>query len=456
MRNLAWLTLVALAACGGKLGDGSDAGDGGPLTDAIAKKDVKTFDVAPEPDAAPPSGGLNVSGEGPGWESEDQIAVAPDGTIAILWSAFTSEAPYVTMQYAFSTDDGKTFSTPAPVQVDSGLFPGDPAITADAQGNFWASYLGIDYQGQQVAYSRVFVAESPKGTMKFGAPVEISAPTTTDLNDHPKIFVTKAGTLLVGWATYPNGGNATSGTGVVARSTDGTTWTLDDLIAPPDAIFGTFFWFCEGASKVYTTFLEAKDSQYFAGMRASADDGVTFDATTTMVSGPSEQIASLDPACAAIGPDLWVMYGTTQQPSVDESTLDGADHVFIVHSSTEGATFDPPHTDVIDHQKTKLATIPLISLDATGKVDTAYVAGDTAGDMNGSIRFTRIDTLTPIPKVSPSIFVDGPMEFDLSRTDDAWLGDYFGGVAHGGSFYLAYPRNETGLDHIYFAKMPLP
>ncbi|HEY1959051.1 MAG TPA: hypothetical protein VGH28_25735, partial [Polyangiaceae bacterium] len=289
-------------------------------------------------------------------------------------------------------------------------------------------------------------------SMKLGAPVEISAPNnTTDLNDHPKIFVTTTGTLLVGWADYPNGGNSATGTGVIARSTNGTTWTRDTLVA--DADFGTFFWFCEGASNVYTAFLEAQSQQFFAGVRASADDGATFTATTVKASAPTDEIAALDPACVASGSDLWVMYGTTQNPSVDESTIDGADHVYIAHSGNAGVSFDPSPVDVIDHTKSKLATLPLLARDDGGMLDVAYVAGDTAGDSNGAVRFTRT---TSALSVSPSVFVDGPMEFDLSRTDQAWLGDYFGGVAHGGAFYLAYPRNETGLDHIYFAKMPLP
>jgi hypothetical protein len=450
MRIVLGVACVALvAACGGKLADEGDAGDAG-VGDVHVKKDATPVDSGP--DAPPPSGGVNVSGQGPGYESENQIAVAPDGTIAVLWSAFTVGPPYVTMQYSFSKDDGKTFTPPVPIYSPPGLYPGDPAITVDPSGNFWAAYLGISYSGQSIDYSRVFVAEAPSGSSVFSPPIPVSDPNnTTDLNDHPKIFATHTGALLVGWADYPSQ-TAATGTGIVARSPDGTTWTSTALVTQPEAVIGTFFWFCEGASSVYTTFLEATNTQMFVGVRSSADDGVTFTTSSVAASHPGDEVAGLDPGCAASGNDLWVMYATTNAPSTDETTIDPADHLYVTHSGTSGASFDATHVDVLDKTASKLATIPLVARDETGKLDVAYVAGDYDGDMAGSIRFSRTDGVSVVPSTS----VDGPMIFDLSRVDEGWLGDYFGGVVHGGAFYLAYPRNETGLDHIYFAKKALP
>lgn len=447
MRHVYVAATILLGACGGKLGDD----DGGTPIDA-SSKDVKkdgTPIVDTGIDVKPPlDGGLNVSGNGPDFESEDEIAVAPDGTIAILWSAFSQGPPYVAMRYAFSTNDGKSFSAPAEVITPNGLYPGDPAITVDAQGNFWASYLGISYSGQGVAYSRVYVAEAPKGTMKFGMPVEISPPNnTTDLIDHPKIHVTSAGTLLVGWADLA-GPSFQSGTGVVARSTNGTTWTRATIVEQPETVFANFFWFCESSAGVHTVFLQASSTAFFTALRTSTDDGLSFGAgTSTQVSQPSDQVAGLDPMCAGSGSDVWVMYMTTQNPSVDETTLDGADHIWVAHSLNGGQTFFE-HTDGLDAKGSKLATIPVFVRDEAGMNDVAYIAGDFDQDTNGSIRLTRSG--------GPSKSVDGPMLFDLSRTSQTWVGDYFGAVAHSGSLYLAYPRNETGLDHIYFAKVAVP
>jgi hypothetical protein len=441
--------LVLFGACGGKLADG----DGGSppdaaIQDAVVKKDAKVQDSGP--DSGPSTGGIDVSDTGMGFESEDQIAVAPDGTIAILWQALG--AGTITMQYSFSTDDGKSFTPPQNVHTPGTLAPGDPSITVDASGNFYASYLGIQYQGMGPTFSRVYVASAPKGTMAFGAPVEISAPgNTTDLNDHPKIHVTQGGALVVGWADIPSL-SSPNATGVVARSPDGTTWTRTTLVGQPEASFGTFFWFCEGKGMLYTTFLEYTSTKAQVGLRSSANDGVTWTTSSSQVSLDTDQLAGLDPACVAMGPDVWVMYATTMMPSMDVSTLDGADHVWLAHSGDLGATFDTARVDAIDHAADALATIPLLALDGSGKLDVAYVAGATAGDSKGTVRFTR----TAGGAVSPSVLVDGPMLFDLSRVSQTWLGDYFGGVVHGSAFYLAYPNNSSGQDHIYFQKIALP
>jgi hypothetical protein len=450
--RLVFFAALVLVACGGKFADDDDAGPGdASIKDVVVKKDGPpiidtSIDLTPPP-PPPPPGGLNVSGNGPGNDSEDEIAVAPDGTIAILWSSFIPTSPFVTMRYAFSTNDGKSFSAPVDVITPSGLLPGDPAITVDAQGNFWAAYLGIAFNGQNVDYSRVFVAEAPKGTMKFGMPVEVSPPSqTTSLIDHPKIHVTSAGTLLVGWADIPNGGQ--TATGVVARSTNGTTWTRTTIVQEPESPFANFFWFCDSAAGVHTVFLEATNINFFAALRTSTDDGLSFGSGNSIqVSLDADQVAGLDPMCAANGNEVWVMYMTTQSPSIDETTLDGADHIWVAHSTNGGQTF-PSRTESLDTKASKLATIPLLVRDNAGVLDVAYVAGNADQDTNGSIRFTRGG--------GPSTFVDGPMLFDLSRTSQTWVGDYFGGVPHAGSLYLAYPRNETGLDHIYFAKVAVP
>jgi hypothetical protein len=352
------------------------------------------------------------------------------------------------MRYAFSTNDGKSFSSPVDVTVPNGLLPGDPGITVDAQGNFWASYLGISYSGQGVDYSRVYVAEAPKGTLKFGMPIEVSPPNqTTSLIDHPKIHVTPAGTLLVGWADIP-GPNFQTSTGVVARSTNGTTWTRTTVAQQPETPFANFFWFCDSSAGVHTTFLEATTSAYVISLRTSTDDGASFGTgPSVQVSLNTDQVAGLDPMCAGSGSDVWVMYMTTQNPSVDETTLDGADHIYVAHSVNGGLSF-PTRIDSLDTKASKLATIPVFVRDEVGMLDVAYVAGNVDQDSNGSIRFTRSG--------GPSTEIDGPMLFDLSRTSMTWVGDYFGAVAHAGSLYVAYPRNETSLDHIYFAKVAVP
>jgi len=445
-----FVALAFLCACGGQIDPGTADG-GGAGKDAASKHDVVTVpDVV---DAGPaPIGGVNVSGGGLGYQAEDQIAVAPDGTIAILWTEILPTPPYVTMGYRFSTDDGQSFTPTQHITVPATLFPGDPTITVDADGNFYAGLLAIHYSSQTADYSQVYVARADKGSLSFGTPVEVSEPgNTTMLFDHPKIFVTSKGRILVGYASFA-GMQAATAVGVVASSPDGVAWSRTEVVGQPEAAFANLFWFCEGQSSVYTTFLEATNADYFVGLRASADDGVTWSPSSTSVSLPGEPLAGLDPGCVASGDDVWVMYTTTKKPSIDESTLDMADAIRVAHSPNAGASFDAKRGEALDTAQSELAMIPILARESSGRLDVAYVAGDAAGDPNGSVRY---DTMAGVV-ATPSVLVDAPLVFDTSRTAQTWVGDYFGAVVHGGALYLAYPRNDEGASHIWFAKASLP
>ncbi len=447
----AWLLVCAVWACGGQIDAVHDGGGDAGQKDAPAKQDVVAVpDVV---DSGPIGiGGVNLSGDGPAYQTEVQIAVAADGTIGIMWTEISPTPPYVSMGYRFSIDDGKTFSPVQHITLPAGLYPGDPALNVDANGNFYAGLLGIHYSAQTVDYSRVFAAKSPQGALKFGTPVEVSAPgNTTALFDHPKIFVTSKGTILVGYADFPSL-QGVSGTGVVSSSVDGTTWTQTEVIGQPEAQFANLFWFCEGASSVYLTFLEASTTDYFVGVRTTANDGASWSSASVPVSLSGEMLAGLDPECVASGNDVWVMYTTTKKQAMDETTLDLANAIYVAHSGDGGGTFDATRGQALDTAASQLAVLPNLTRESSGRLDVSYIAGDADGDTSGSLRY---DTMIGM-KATPTVLVDGPILFTSSRTSQTWLGDYFGSAVHAGALYLAYPRNDSGLSHIYFAKAPLP
>src|SRR5258708_5464835 len=91
--------LLVLAACSG----GSHVDQNPPGDDAGVDA---TPDASPAQDAAPeatpdvndagPSEGQDLSAEPMSvYESDDQIAVAPAGTIGVAWTAFVSKPPYI-------------------------------------------------------------------------------------------------------------------------------------------------------------------------------------------------------------------------------------------------------------------------------------------------------------------------------------------------------------------------
>ena len=223
--------------------------------------------------------------------AEDEIAVAPDGTIVIAWIEIgTSQG----ISYRVSTDGGQTFGAKIGMTFPgAGLGGSDPALTVDAQGNFYAAFLGVAYTMSGPAFSRVYVAKAAAGTGVFGPAVEISEPNnTTAIFDHPEIFVTSTGAILVGYANYATAAGTSQG--IVARSTDGSSWSRSVAIDVPET--ANLLWFCEGAGNEYLTYLGANTTEVFAGLRTSTDDGMTWSSPSVHASLDTDMVGEADSA----------------------------------------------------------------------------------------------------------------------------------------------------------------
>ncbi|HEY8073256.1 MAG TPA: sialidase family protein [Labilithrix sp.] len=447
--------IVALCALAAPLACSSSDSSGSPV---IASGDASVpppppssgDDAGDDADSGQTPNGINISGGKSQFEAEDQIAVAPDGMLGVLYSTVGPNTEG--MSYRFSSDDGKTWSTAGNIVLpQNDLYAGDPAITTDAEGNFYAALLGIHYDGtQNVDYIRIYAAKAPKGSTQFGEAVEVTDTAVTKFHDHPKIFVTKAGTIVIGYLESDSETSST-GSGIAATSTNGTDWTRQTLIAPPDTTFANLFSMCEGSGAIYATFFQIGNASYGIGIRKSVDQGATWSATTN-VSLVTEHPAGLDPRCAANGSDVWVSYAQTDMPAASEEDLDAANSIVVAHSSDGAMTF-PERGEALDTKATKLGCLPEFVRDDSGGLSVAYIAGDTDGDFMGSVRFTRATSgLT----FGASTVVDSPVRFIMSRSALTWLGDYFGFAAHGKTLYFAYPQNQTGKTHIYFSKATLP
>jgi hypothetical protein len=386
------------------------------------------------------------------FEAEDQLAVAPNGTIAIAWTATENLAPYATLAYRFSTDGGASFSAIGRLVLPVGLTASDPGIAADAAGNFYVSVLGVHFTGQTADYTRVFVAQATSGTTTFASPVEVTDPSQMLIYDHPKIIVTAKGTIALGFMETPS---MTAGpvTGMIATSTDGQTWHLATIVGSPEVQFANLFWFCEGSGILYTTYVEQAQTSPYIAMRWSLDEGATWSTTSTVVSQANEAPAFLDPGCVASGTDVWVVYATTMSPSADPmNVLDSAQAIRVAHVADRGATVDATRKDALDPAGGSLGLLPVLVREGSGALDVAYLSGNSEGDSNGSVRYARASGAA----FGSSVQVDGPMLFTMSRTSRTWLGDYMGAVTYGNNLLAAYPMNARGRTHIYFRSVPLP
>jgi hypothetical protein len=384
-------------------------------------------------------------------ESEVQLAAAADGTIAIAWIAVSAGQADSWIGYRFSTDGGATFSPIGRLQIPAGLSGSDPALTVDAAGNFYLSALGVHFVGMNADYTRVFVAKAASGSTSFATPVDVVGTSQPVIYDHPKILVTANGTVVVGFADVQaptDGGPPTSSTGRVATSKDGQNWRVGTIVGPPSVQFANLFWFCEGASVLYTTYLEVTSVAAYIALRTSPDDGATWSTNSAEVSLASEVVAQLDPACVANGSDVWITYATTASPSTDPTNfLDSARAIRVVHSSDRGGNLDTARLDALDTAGGALGLLPVLVREPGGALDVTYLAGASEGDTNGSLRYAR-DVADA--GFGASKILDGPLTFTLGRSMPNWLGDYMGTIVSGGRLLVAYPLNTSGTTHIYF------
>jgi hypothetical protein len=441
------LIALFLAGCGGTsaVPDASDA------SVPIDAPDEVMQDVAPmSMDAGDPTVVISDKGTG-GWETETQIAVAPDGTIGVAWTGFDPQPPYYWMGYRFSSDGGKTWSPIGTVAtLPNGLLPGDPAITVDAQGNFWLSLLGIAFQNQTVAYTHVYVAKATQGTTTFGAPV--AAAGANEFFDHPKILALADGSLLVlvGQVGMVNP------RGVALRSKDGITWSESTIITPAMGGFANLFWACQSVGRVYTTYWEYDTmGGLFAAVRSSDDYGATWTPTSVHASAPTPILAGSDPSCVATGSDLWVEYGTTDKLSPNpDSVMDKLTHVFVAHSGDRGATFDPTRQQAADLSAAKYFLHPVLVQEPTGAEDIVYYAGNSQGDIAGTLRWSHAADGTSM--FGASTVLSGPLEYTAIRTMSDWLGDYIGVAVGKGFLDTSFATNGTGSSHIAFRRIALP
>jgi hypothetical protein len=432
---------------------GAIAGDGGASDAPLGAMDANNGEG---PDASGPASGPVAVSPTPQTvlETEVQVAVAPDGTIAIAWIA---EGPAdIWIGYRFSTDGGATFSPIGRMQIPPGLAGSDPALAVDSAGNFYLSALGVHFVGTSADYTRVFVAKATSSTMTFAAPVEVVSSSQPMLYDHPKILVTAKGTVVLGFSQSPvsaDGGPPTTSIGRVATSKDGQSWQVGTIVGPPSVLFANLFWFCEGDGILYATYLESTALAGYIALRSSPDDGATWTASSTAVSLATEIVSELDPTCVAHGSDVWIAYCTTASPTTDPMNfLDSARAIRVAHSADRGNVVGTTRTAALDTAAGALGLMPVLVRESGGAFDVAYLTGSAEGDTMGSMRYVREAADAGF---APSIAVDGPLTFTMNRSKTNWLGDYLGAVAFGNRLLIAYPMNAGGATHVYFRSMPL-
>jgi hypothetical protein len=374
-------------------------------------------------------------------ESEPFVAASSDGRIAVAWIGI-AQTGISSITYAFSKDDGATWTPPAQVEQPNNLVGSDPVMVADEKGDIFLSWLGYDFAGQLPSNMRLYAAKSGPGTMAFAAPV-VAHDASSDLYDKPWMTITQAGTLVI---SHTASDDMTYSHAIALTSADGAKWKAVTL---PGASARSLVYVCASRStpRLFATYLTQSNPLQIA-TQSSDDEGLTWG--PEVISSGADAVGFDGPTCVADGNDVWVSY-TIGTGSLDASNFQHLTAVRVAHSKDGGATF-PPAVDAHDTATGKLFLHPFLALEADGSLDTLYYAGASAGDAQAGL--LSVQSKDHGATFSPSVVQHSPIHFDLSRGDMAWLGDYFGVAQRDGHTHLAYVDNTSGISHVSYRRIP--
>jgi hypothetical protein len=178
----------------------------------------------------------------------------------------------------------------------------------------------------------------------------------------------------------------------------------------------------------------------------SDDEGATWSGELDVSGG--DDVGFDGPFCVADGDDVWISYalGSGQVPASSFQTLDA---VRVARSSGGGTSFAPA-ADAYDPSSGKLFLHPVVARGAGGALDVLYYAGAKDRDASGSLR-SRRSRDDGASFGWPALEHD-PIVLDLSRQDDAWLGDYLGVCVRGSTLHVAYVDNSSRRAHVSYRR----
>jgi hypothetical protein len=421
---------------------GAPPGDAGPVP---SPKPPPPPPPPPPDGAAPPPSLISTSTETL-FEAETDLAVTPDGTLVAAWIASNPNSTnYARMGYAFSKDDGITWTTPAFTHADPGHYQSDPALASDAQGNVYLSFIDIVLDGQGgILNDRVVLAMAPKGSTTFGAPIHMPDPTNDDFHDHPWVTVTAAGTIVVMFTAFASADGTAGSTGIAATSKDGISWTATKIVESTDgSAFYNLFYPCTAKGRLWVSYWAGNQNLLYVGLKASDNEGETFGAEI-IASDPSELNADFA-TCTTDGTRVAVVYGTSITQAVSDNDQPQLDAVRLAISDDQGATF----TRSTLAGKGAMYMHPRFVRHADSAFDVVYYQGAADGDHGGTLRRARI---AANGSLAANEALGGPITFSLDRSSQAWLGDYVGVIDRAGSLYATYADNSSGVSHVAFRR----
>lgn len=447
--------------------DAPDAADGDTRRDAVAdaadasdaSRDGEVTQDA-DTDASSPLGPAIVSSRADTYvEAESALALGPSGRAVVAFIGFTSAEQTSTVGYAFSSDDGATFTAPALVGAAPGVAVeplqwADPSAAFDDGGGAWLAWLGYPVSPTGASY-RILVARAAPGVDAFTEGV--AADDGTRGVDRPSIAVDAAGRAFVAWS------ESTTGV-VVASTTDGAAFARTRAAAGTNVGYVALCADRAGATgRIYVAYdelgptLDGGGYDVHAKVARSDDGAAHFGAPVRVDAALPAYPTSLDAiSCVARGEDLWIAYATSSD-AVSETADDMmlARELVVAHSSDAGATFD--RRNAVAHAAPLDAARwlhPALVDDASGTLALFAYEGAAPDDARASFRaWVSSDGARTF---GASTALSAPSLHLLSaRSSLRWLGDYAGVGLRAGDLHAAFASNEGTASHVVYARRPV-
>jgi hypothetical protein len=372
-------------------------------------------------------------------DSETAIAYA-NGWLLAVWTA-VDQTGMSAIGYAFSKDNGATWTPPDAFTAPAGLAAGDPVVTSDAQGNFYVGFLGIDVNAGRGG--PVFVRKALAGQTTFQPPVTVSdAPDGGDVGfDKPWMTVTSQGTLVIIYSEM----DAADSVLVVARSTDGGQTFSRVRVGAGEGGYNRVRP-CVSGARMWMAAM-GFGSGVTVVLRWSDDDGETWPAQnrSEVPTTAESDVAYVDPNVACNGNDVWVLYGRSPDAITQDDTQ-MLTKIRLAHSANGGTSFDF-RVDVQDTLGGARSMLPEIVREPGGALDLVYYAGTTP---RASGTFRRARSTDDGRTFAPSVEIDPGIVFTPARADVRWLGDYVGLAFGGGKLSTTYVHNAGGKARVYY------
>jgi hypothetical protein len=366
--------------------------------------------------------------------TEPTIAVSPDGTWIVTFIAYRKNVQYATIGYAFSKDQGKTFSAPQFLEPTSFSTQslGNAAVAYDKAGNAHIILMAFDIgAGGQISKRRVGLASAKAGESNFS---KFDVIPNFDDAFRPTIASNDDGSVWLG-------------------ATVGLTNPYRYVVANTQAFSGSFTSVSVPVPTSTTFLTEARarlcsagKSMYLVGYAITepsprriattvrrAPTGTTFDNDVTVIPADDTTLTDTVVTCAASGSEVWIAYGLGKLPGNSDVETPFTTKAMLAHSSDQGKTF----ATAKNFQSSAIGHIPIVGMDGNG-APKVFFHGSSALEAQGSV-FAR--------ELEGDAFSDprdlGPIKIRAKRIQNprTFSGDYFGTAAIPNGIAVSYIDN---------------